>query len=225
LVNLTNSIFAEVLLAKEEVFQLSPQKYAFWEKEKIIFLADCHFGKVAHFRKSGIGVPSHAGMETFTKIHQILLEMRPLRLVILGDIFHSDYNIDFDRFGLWRKQFPDIIFDLVLGNHDKAGFSHLHTLGLNIFHELIIGPFHCTHEPNFHSKKGFNLCGHIHPGVSLFGSGRQHLKVPCFWKGENHLCFPSFGAFTGCVGVKSNKQDQLFAISGTKIRMIEASAL
>lgn len=220
----TISNFTNILL-KGEVFKLSPKKFAFWEGERILFIADCHFGKIAHFRKSGIGVPTLAGTETFSQIHHILLEVKPLRLVILGDIFHSDFNLDFERFGIWRKQFPEIVFDLVLGNHDKAGFLHLHAMGLNIHMELSIGPFFCTHEPDFKSEKGFNLCGHIHPGVSLYGSGRQHLKVPCFWKGENHLCFPSFGAFTGCVAVKPNKQDQLYAISGTKIRLIDASSL
>jgi DNA ligase-associated metallophosphoesterase len=218
------SFFAEVQI-KGESLKLSPQKFAWWESERILFVADCHFGKIAHFRKSGFGIPNLAGTETFAQIHQILLEMKPLRLVILGDIFHSEFNLDFERFGLWRKQFPQVVFDLVLGNHDKAGLLHLNALGLNIYRELSIGPFFCTHEPNFKSEKGFNLCGHIHPGVSLFGIGRQHLKLPCFWKGDNHLCFPSFGVFTGCVAVKPNKLDQLFAISGTKIRMIEGSTL
>ena len=224
MVNTDISFFAEVHI-QTELLKLSPQKFAWWESERTLFVADCHFGKIAHFRKFGIGLPSLAGTETFAQLHKLLLEMKPLRLIILGDIFHSDFNIDFERFALWRKQFPGIIFDLVLGNHDKWGFFHLPSLGLNIHKELTIGPFYCTHEPNFNSEKGFNFCGHIHPGVSLFGAGRQHVKVPCFWKGENHLCFPSFGVFTGCVAVKPKKHDQIFAISGSKIRMLEASTL
>jgi len=204
---------------------LFPQKFAWWEKEETVFLADCHFGKIAHFRKSGIGIPSHAGTESFSDIHKIILAMKPRRLVILGDLFHSDFNKDFERFKIWISQFSDTQFDMVLGNHDKASAGHLYTLGINVYPNLILGPFFCTHEPDFDSALGFNLCGHLHPAVSLQGLGRQHLKVPCFWKGENHLCFPSFGTFTGSVAVNAQKTDLLFATTGSIIRLIEGFAI
>ena len=217
----TNSVSVEI---GEETLLLYPEKVAFWPKENILFVADCHFGKVAHFRKSGIGLPARAGTETFGWLHQILLEIKPARLIFLGDIFHSEFNQDFDIFRNWRQTFPAVQFDLVLGNHDKAGFSHLHLLGIHIHPELVIGPFHCTHEPQPDSEKGFNLCGHIHPGVSL-SIGRQHVKVPCFWLGPTHLCFPSFGNFTGSVAIRPGPQDRFFAISGSKIRELEGSVL
>lgn len=217
-------------LARAEIFigseclVLFPGKYAWWEKEHILFIADSHFGKIAHFRKSGIGLPSHAGTETFSLIHRILLEMNPNKLVFLGDVFHSDFNQDFERFKTWRALFPQMEVDIVLGNHDKAGFAHLHSMGINLHNELVLGPFYCSHEPAFPSSRGFNLCGHLHPGVSL-SIGHQHVKVPCFWKGEHHLCFPSFGAFTGSVAIRPHASDVFYAISGSSIRRIEGSVL
>lgn len=214
---------AEITIG-DECLELYPEKFAWWEKEKTLFIADSHFGKIAHFRKSGIGLPSHAGTETFSQIHRILLDKKPKRLVFLGDVFHSDYNQDFELFKNWRMLFPDLIIELVLGNHDKAGFAHLHSMGINLHKELVLGPFYCSHEPAFPSPKGFNLCGHLHPGVSL-SIGHQHVKVPCFWKGDHHLCFPSFGAFTGSVAIKPRSSDVFFAISGSSIRRIEGSVL
>lgn len=210
---------------KGELISLFPAKFAFWKKESTIFLSDCHLGKISHFRKCGIGIPTQAGLETFSQIHKILLEFQPERIIFLGDIFHSDFNSDFHRFENWRKQFKETSFDLVLGNHDKSGLNYFEEMGLNIHPELTIGPFYCTHEPQIHSEKGFNFCGHIHPAVSLFGSGRQNVKVPCFWKGNNHLCFPSFGVFTGSVSIKPNSTDQFFALAGNSIRLIEGSSL
>jgi len=207
-----------------EFLELFTEKFAWWAKERTLFIADPHFGKIAHFRKSGIGVPAHAGTETFSQIHRILIDKTPGRLVFLGDVFHSDYNQDFELFRSWRKRFPDLIVEMVLGNHDRAGFAHLHSMGINLYSELVLGPFYCSHEPAFPSSRGFNLCGHLHPGVSL-SIGHQHIKVPCFWKGDHHLCFPSFGAFTGSVSIRPHASDVFYAISGSSIRRIEGSVL
>jgi DNA ligase-associated metallophosphoesterase len=207
-----------------ECLHLFPEKVAYLPSLKTLFVADCHFGKIAHFRKSGIGLPSHAGMETFGQLHRLLVEINPERLVFLGDVFHSEFNQDFDRFQKWRALFPSLKVDLILGNHDRAGFHHLNSLGMEIHSALKLGPFYCTHEPDFNSLNGFNLCGHLHPAVSL-SVGSQHVKVPCFWKGENHLCFPSFGTFTGSVSIRPKADDLLFAISGNRIRPILGSVL
>jgi DNA ligase-associated metallophosphoesterase len=207
-----------------ETLQLHAGKFAWWPKERTLFLADCHFGKIAHFRKSGIGLPSRAGMETFSNIHRILLRFNPEKLVLLGDVFHSDYNQDTERFRNWRSLFPEMEVILVLGNHDKASFTHLHTLGIQIKENLLLGPFLCSHEPDFEQDLGFNLCGHLHPGVTI-SVGHQHVKMPCFWKGINHLCFPSFGAFTGSVSIKPTSKDLFFAITGKNIRILEGSIL
>jgi DNA ligase-associated metallophosphoesterase len=221
--SLQNSLGAELQICGETLL-LFPQKFAYWHKERTIFIADTHFGKVAHFRKSGIGLPSNAGLETFAQLHYILIEWKPDRIIILGDIFHSDFNQDFERFKTWRAQFETVEFVLVLGNHDETGFSHFSNLGLTVHNSLILGPFFCTHVPDFQSSRGFNLCGHIHPAVSL-SVGRQHINVPCFWKGDNHLCFPSFGAFTGSVPIKACLNDLIYAISGTRIRLLEGSVV
>jgi len=214
---------AEIQIGNE-ILSLFPDKFAWWETQRTIFIADCHFGKVAHFRKSGIGLPSHAGTETFAQIHRILLEMKPVRLVLLGDVFHSEYNEDFERFRQWRSLFPQIKLDLVLGNHDKASLKHLPSMGMEIHQNLLLGPFYCSHEPDFASEMGFNLCGHLHPGVSLV-VGHQHVKVPCFWKGTNHLCFPSFGTFTGSVSIRPKPTDVFYAVTGKSIRVLEGWVL
>jgi DNA ligase-associated metallophosphoesterase len=164
-------------------------------------------------------------METFGQLQQMLLSVPARRLVLLGDVFHSDVNQDFDRFRQWRKGFPNLHIDLVLGNHDQAGRAHLGNLGVDLHDNLVLAPFYCSHAPESDSPKGFNLCGHLHPGVSLSGKAGQHVKVPCFWKGENHLCFPAFGQFTGSVAVKPKPEDLLFAITQNKIRCLEGRIL
>jgi hypothetical protein len=113
----------EINLAGEDLL-VSPRKVLYWPKEKTLFLADCHFGKVAHFRLSGIGVPQEAGNQTFAELNQILVSLKPDRVVFLGDLFHSRVNQDFERFALWRNGFSDIDFQLVF-RQPRQGFSQI----------------------------------------------------------------------------------------------------
>ncbi len=200
----------------EQIF-IFPEKFALWPKEKTIFLADTHFGKIAHFRKSGIGLPADAGMDTFFRLQEIILSHRPQRIIILGDVFHSDSNSDTARFIRWSTGFPEISFGLVLGNHDLASRKELLDAGFPMAEKLRAGPFHCVHARENISEPGFHFFGHIHPGISLSGLGGQFVKVPCFWLGAAHLCFPAFGSFTGFVSLQRVPGDIFFALTGKKV--------
>lgn len=217
----------QALLADMAGTQLAlyPEKVAFWPEEKTLFIADCHFGKVAHFRRSGIGIPRSAGDEGMIRLHQLVQRLQPTEILFLGDVFHSDYNQDFERFRLWRASLPAIAFRLALGNHDRAARHRLEGLGLEVQPEWQRGPFYCTHEPAFPSEKGFNLFGHLHPALSLPGSAHQHVKVPAWWMGPHHLCFPSFGPFTGSVAIQPRESDVFFAVAGRTLRRVEGAVL
>jgi DNA ligase-associated metallophosphoesterase len=207
-------------LCGEELILLA-EKALYWPSQQTLFVADCHFGKVAHFRRAGIGLPQEAGLETFADLHKLLHRFPVQRLVILGDAFHSEANQDTERFRQWRLLFPDLELDLVLGNHDLASLRELRGLGVNLFPELEIGPFTCRHDPPAEPENGrFYFFGHLHPGVSL-SLGRTHVKVPCFWKGSHFLCFPAFGRFTGSVAVNPADDDELFGLTPGKIHRIK----
>lgn len=178
-------------------------------------LADVHLGKVAHFRQSGIGIPAGAGHESFLMLHQLIQEKAPKRILFLGDLFHSRYNSDFEKFAQWRSQFPQIEFLLVMGNHEVETRALYERLGLTLFDQLELGPFSFTHEMT--SSDLFNLSGHVHPCVSLAGTGRQHVKVPCFWFGKTFGVLPAFGEFTGNHPVRPGEEERVFAVAGPKI--------
>lgn len=216
---------AFVLRAGGTSLTLLPSKAAFWEEEGVLFVADCHFGKVAHFRRAGIGIPGPAGDEGLIRLHRLVTELKAREILFLGDVFHSDYNADFDRFRLWRDSLPGVVFRLALGNHDLASRHRLNETGLEVASVWQRGPFHCTHEPDFPSARGFNLCGHLHPALSLTGTANQHVKVPAFWMGPGHLCFPSFGPFTGSVAISPRPEYVFFAVTGNRIRRVEGAVL
>lgn len=187
--------------------------------------ADVHLGKVGHFRKAGIAVPRDMEQNELSVLSDLVDEYRPDKIIFLGDFFHSDINSDWDWFILWRSQFPKLEVILVRGNHDIIDDSYYHQLNIRLYDKLLIGPFLMLHHPLSHEElecaEGYAFCGHIHPGVSLVGRGRQKITLPCFAFGDRQAVLPSFGKFTGRVAIRSNKTDRIFAIAREKVLTID----
>jgi len=91
--------------------------------------------------------------------------------------------------------------------------------------ELQIGPFLMLHRPltetGLQNQAGYVFCGHIHPGISLVGKGRQQITLPCFAFGTRQAILPSFGKFTGRVAIRSNKTDRIFEIAKDQVIAID----
>ncbi len=208
----------EFLLQKQN-FILHPFKGIYWKEEKTLLIADLHLGKASHFRKAGIPVPQDVKQSNFDKFMALLLDLKPEKVLILGDLFHSDLNNCWEDFIYLCKQFKHIIFDLVIGNHDILDLETYAEANLNLYEEgRVIGPFIFTHHPLEKVPKGlFNLCGHIHPSVRLNGKGRQSLRLPCFYFGEQQGILPAFGEFTGTFTISAKKEDFVFVIADEKV--------
>ena len=202
-----------------------PQKAIYWQQEKALIAADVHLGKVGHFRKAGIAVPRDMEQNDLGVLSDLIFEHKAEKLVLLGDFFHSDMNADWDWFILWRSQFPKLEIILIRGNHDIIDDENYRRLNIILYDELLIGPFLMLHHPltdeGLQNAKGYSLCGHIHPGISLVGRGRQHITLPCFAFGARQGILPSFGKFTGRVAIRSNKTDRIFAVAGEKVLTID----
>jgi len=216
----------EINVAGERL-QLLPQKAIFWPAEKILFLADLHLGKVNHFRRAGIPVPTLANQRNLEVMVDLVNLTRPERLMCLGDLFHSHYNPEWESFGELIKHFRTTSFELVLGNHDIMSDQQYHRKGIVVHAQLRVGPFLLTHHPREESRRdegeGYNLAGHLHPGVTLRGSGRQSMTLPCFYFGKQAGLLPAFGAFTGLARIKPRKDDKVFVIADEKIIPVEYS--
>jgi metallophosphoesterase superfamily enzyme len=61
------------------------------------------------------------------------------------------------------------------------------------------------------------LCGHLHPGVNLYGAGRQHAILPCFWQYGHMLMLPAFGSFTGLHRIRPRQGDGIWGIADSEI--------
>lgn len=208
----------EIQLNKEKVYLL-PQKGIFLVDWKVMVLADLHFGKINHFRKAGIPVPTKANDKNYELLVQLLTKWKPERLIFLGDLFHSHYNDEWEVLGQIKRYFKNCTFELVLGNHDVMSELQYER------HEIVIHPIDLkvgsllfTHELIENIPPGlYNISGHLHPGVNLRGSGRQSITLPCFYFSKHHGILPAFGSFTGLATINPKKEDRIFVIAEDKI--------
>jgi metallophosphoesterase superfamily enzyme len=121
------------------------------------------------------------------------------------------------------KYFSNISFELVLGNHDVMSDLQYERKGIRLHNELVLGNFILTHHPLEEVAPGYyNLAGHIHPGVCLYGKGRQAMTLPCFYFGRQQALLPAFGVFTGLAKIRTYKNDKVFVIVEDKILDVSA---
>ena len=202
----------QIQLNGEEILLL-PERALFWEKEKCLFLSDLHLGKSGHFRKHGIAVSPQILYRDLDLLAGLINRYHPERVMILGDLFHSTYNAEWEVVGDFFSEIP-LSFELVPGNHDILHKEHYLDCGLRLREEgHQVGPFRLYHEPeHIDQNKGFALAGHIHPGIRMQGGGRQSLRFPCFHFTEAYGILPAFGQFTGLVIVYPKPSDEVYAI-------------
>lgn len=199
-------------------FWLSPQRCIYWEEEKALILADLHLGKTGHFRKSGIAVPQTVFKEDMQRLLSLIQFFKPEKMIVVGDMFHSEANSELNLFSRWRKGIARMPIALVKGNHDILSDAWYNENGITVHHDrLNIGAFSFQHdhipvEPGEQPGDTYVFSGHIHPGVVVKGGARQQLCFPCFHFTKAYCTLPAFGRFTGFVPIKKQREHTVFAI-------------
>jgi DNA ligase-associated metallophosphoesterase len=211
---------------------LSPDRCIFWEEERSLILSDLHFGKTGHFRKSGIAVPQFVYREDLQRLLTLIQYFQPAQLLIVGDLFHSRENKELELFQKWREDLPDLKMQLIKGNHDILHESWYQAAGIGVSLEYLhIGAFSFIHDfaagqPGTWATSGrsenqsstgqppthYSFSGHIHPGITISGAGKQSLRFPCFYFGADYAVLPAFSRFTGTASMERSPGSSIFAI-------------
>ena len=196
---------------KGQQFIFDYRKAIYWEDTSSLILSDVHVGKLNHFQKNGIAIPNDGSRNNLINIKSLVNEYDPDQVYILGDLFHSSYNQEWDDWLVYFSK-SNIKFALILGNHDqndskKYGIATLHLL-INSLWDLF-----CLLTILKKKLIKFNICGHVHPAVKLRGLGRQYMKLNCFYISDNQLILPAFGIFTGSHILKPNKTDHVICLT------------
>lgn len=214
------------LQIRNNTFVLLPQKALYWKEQEMLLISDLHIGKIGHFRKAGIAVPHAATQQNFARLDEIITTTKASNILFVGDLFHSDVNHEWNLFCTWRKQYPSIKMDIVLGNHDRLPDNFCDEFQITIHPlEHIIDGFTFSHYPREEFNEGeYVISGHIHPVISLNGLARQHITAPCFYFGAQQAILPSFGYFTGGHPIDIQKTDSVVAVVRNKLVPVQLAS-
>lgn len=207
-----------------EILTLDKDRAIYWEEKKMLIISDVHLGKSAHFRKHGIQVPSNVGTTDLQRLDFLTSKYLPNLILITGDMFHHKMNSDVLNFGNWRKSHPKTRIILIKGNHDLLKMDDYAQLDIDVYEkELICGPFRFIHDQPTEFDEYYNITGHIHPGVTIYGKARQSLKFPCFYFGKTCAILPAFSLFTGLSKINPEEEDRFYAITPKEVLQVHLS--
>lgn len=184
-----------------------PLKAIFWELHQTLIISDLHLGKAGHFRKHGIAVSRNVHLHDLENLSTIIDYSQPKRVFFLGDLFHSEENMEWNDFLRFMYRYDHIEFTLIEGNHDILGE---YPEKLAVERRIELPPFSFTHIRE--EDHLFNISGHIHPGVTVRGRARQGITMPCFLFSDRFGVMPAFGQFTGIKKVRPQKRDKVFVV-------------
>ena len=205
-------------LVAGEKLELHPLKAVYWPSQDCLIISDLHLGKAKHFVKAGIALPARAlESKNIDRLQRLTEFYRPKKIILLGDLFHSSYNTAWEQFCKYTRDYPNVEFVLVEGNHDLLDRENYEAARLKLRLKYAVGPFIFTHEPIEGKHKLYNLSGHIHPGVRMQGAAKQTARFPCFFFGKIAGLLPAFGAFTGLMTLSPKKKDQVFIVAEEEV--------
>jgi len=205
-----------------EQLVLLPQKAAFWPRERMLIIADIHFGKAAAFRSFGIPVPKGTTTENLLALDALIDLTGANHVLFLGDFLHARaaHAASTQAAMLaWRRRRCDLILTLVRGNHDKHAGDPAGELGIDLVDEpYTVGPYSFCHHPDI-AAPGYVLAGHVHP-VYVLATRSDALRLPCFIAGPTRMILPSFGAFTGGHALKPEPGERIWVSSGEAVHSV-----
>lgn len=201
---------------------LLPEHGLWWGEKHTLIVSDTHFGKPGHFRRSGIPIPGTLNDKDHDRFRYMIGEYGAERVIITGDLFHSELNREWDSFEKVISEFSDVAFILVPGNHDILSQKIYEHAGLHVSNMIMKdGPLSFIHstedELTEEDKEGFYIGGHIHPMYRVSGKARQSVRVPCFHLTARSLTLPSFGTFTGGHTIRPQDSDQVFLVAEGRV--------
>jgi len=204
------------ILAAGRPLTLLAEKAAFLAASRTLLVADAHIGKAVSFRALGVPVPRGTTSETLAALSALIATWRARRVVFLGDFLHSARSHAAATLGAvarWRREHASLELVLVRGNHDDRAGDPPPYLRMRVVDEpLELDGFALCHHP-IARRGAYVLAGHLHPCVNLGGRAFDHLRLPCFWLGDDVGVLPAFGAFTGMHPIRADVDDRVFAIA------------
>jgi len=209
-----------VIRVHGEELALMPERCVFWRAKETLLIADPHSGKAATFRAGGIPVPTGTTDEALSRLQRAMGRATAKRIVFLGDLLHAKAGRSrsmLQALGQWRSANSTMEVLLVRGNHDRRAGDPPGDLRIDcVDAPYVMRPFILAHHP-VAIEGEYVIAGHVHPGVRLYGAGRQRVRLPCFVFGSAGAILPAFGDFTGFADSEPEADSGVYAIAGETV--------
>ena len=177
---------------------LLSERALLWPDKNLLLLSDLHFGKTQHFRRHGMALPHQAAEAERNNLEALLRKYPDQDVCFLGDLFHSEINLEWAGLENLLTCFPGRQFMLVPGNHDILIRDHQPETLKILNNPYPLADIRLCHDPDdLNEIPGPAICGHLHPGIRLRGQARQSVRLPAFYVYEDLLILPAFGLLTG----------------------------
>ncbi|HEU5436785.1 MAG TPA: ligase-associated DNA damage response endonuclease PdeM [Telluria sp.] len=211
----------DIVIAGEALVLLA-EKALYWPRERMLIIADIHFGKAASFRAAGVPVPRGTTTQNLAALDELVKAHDIGHIMFLGDFLHAraaHASATVAAMLAWRLRHADLKLTLVRGNHDRHAGDPAASLLIDLVDEPFqMGPFAFCHHPDLDTA-GYALAGHIHPSYRL-STRFDSLRLPCFVVGGKRMILPSFGAFTGGFLITPSPDDAIYVSSGEAVHLV-----
>jgi DNA ligase-associated metallophosphoesterase len=195
---------------------------------RALLVADLHLEKGTSLARRGVHLPPYDTRQSLATLAAVLKDMRPERLIFLGDSFHDGearQRIDADDLKSLRAITSTVDTVWITGNHDPAPPADI---GGRIVSEMALGPVMLRHQARALDTGEAEISGHLHPAAAIHARG-QRIRCRCFIADQQRLIMPAFGSYTGALSVRSDAFAGLFGefhvwmIGGKAIHRFPAS--
>ena len=188
-------------------------RLALWiEAERLLVVADLHWGYSASHRARGNLLPLWGDEEIERRLRGLLADYAPVQMLWLGDSVHAaEGGAPAERF---LRESP-VPVTVLAGNHDRhwrgGARERTHARGDYFFHhgDTVVTPPAGTCE----------IIGHHHPAVSWSDQAGTRVKLPALVAGARRLILPAFSPWAAGTPWNSSlaSGDTLWAIAPGRI--------
>jgi DNA ligase-associated metallophosphoesterase len=213
----------DIDLAGERLLLLAA-KAVYWPRQRMLIVADIHFGKAASFRALGVPVPGGTTAANLAALDALVAAHDIIHILFLGDFLHAKAAhapATLDTMLAWRRRHASLQLTVVRGNHDAHAGDPPRQLDIAMVDEPhAIAPFAFCHHPDLMAGD-YILSGHVHP-VCRVRSRWETATLPCFLVGQFRMVLPSFGAFTGGHAIVPQPGERVWLTTGDAVFALPA---
>lgn len=189
-----------------------------WPAIRTALVADVHLGYGWAQRRRGQLGPVE-DPDTLPRLVAMMEELRPERVVILGDVVHAPRPAPRERDLVvatvrWLLERTEV--DLVLGNHDRGFVTDYPELPLRVCQTWAEGHVLAMHgdRPSAAPRRELAVLGHLHPALGVVDDAGASQRIPVFLSSPRAIVLPAFSPFAAGFDVKKRVPKEVRDVLG-----------